>query len=419
MACIRKRRGTWVVDYRDANSVRRWETFATKQAAEDRLAEILPETRQKVRPTVEPNITLTDYAGRWLSRIAATVKPRTLDSYAKTLRLHLLPTLGRAQVRQLSRGAIKDLLAAKLTAGLARDSVRIIQATLRALLNEAIEDGLLRANPAAKLGRKLKLIQSTATRQEEIKAMTQEQIERFLTAAATDPPARRYAPLFLTLARAGMRIGEGLALQWEDLHFAAREIRVSRAFSAGRLDTPKSGHGRTVDMSQGLAQALLALQTHREAEAAYAGREPTPWVFLNEAGAPLDESKVRRVFARVLRLAGLPRHFSPHSLRHSFASILLSDGVSPAYVQRMLGHASIKLTVDTYGKWLPIGNKAAVDRLDEASGSRVVAETAAGREERPQVGLPVEDKSAGLRGGPWRTRTSDPLIKSQLLYQLS
>ena len=58
-------------------------------------------------------------------------------------------------------------------------------------------------------------------------------------------------------------------------------------------------------------------------------------------------------------------------LRHTFASLLLQAGVSPAYVQRQLGHASIQLTVDTYWRWLPMGNKAAVDGLDEASGSKI------------------------------------------------
>ena len=60
---------------------------------------------------------------------------------------------------------------------------------------------------------------------------------------------------------------------------------------------------------------------------------------------------------RALKAAGLPLHFSPHCLRHSFASLLLQHGESPAYIQRQLGHASIQLTVDTYGKWLPMGNK--------------------------------------------------------------
>src|SRR5437867_13097656 len=84
---------------------------------------------------------------------------------------------------------------------------------------------------------------------------------------------------------------------------------------------------------------------------------------------------------------------------------------SHAYVQRRLGHASIQLTVDTYGKWLPMGNKAAVNRLDDESGSKVVAKTATGTSGVLEV--PVN------AGGPSRTRTLDPLIKSQLLYQLS
>ena len=92
-------------------------------------------------------------------------------------------------------------------------------------------------------------------------------------------------------------------------------------------------------------------------------------------------------------------------------SLLLQQGESPAYVQRQLGHASIQLTVDTYGKWLPMGNKAAVNRLDDESGSKVVAKTATGTSGVQEVPVTI--------GGPSRTRTVDPLIKSQLLYQLS
>ena len=81
---------------------------------------------------------------------------------------------------------------------------------------------------------------------------------------------------------------------------------------------------------------------------------------------------------KVLIAAGLPLHFSPHCLRHTYASLMLQQGESLTYVQRQLGHASINLTADTYGKWLPLGNKAAVDRLDATSlaesGSKVVAE---------------------------------------------
>jgi len=60
----------------------------------------------------------------------------------------------------------------------------------------------------------------------------------------------------------------------------------------------------------------------------------------------------QKAFERVLKAAGLPGHFSCHSLRHTYASLLLADGVSPAYVQEQLGHASIELTVGTYRRWL-------------------------------------------------------------------
>jgi hypothetical protein len=117
------------------------------------------------------------------------------------------------------------------------------------------------------------------------------------------------------MARTGMRIGEALALQWDDVDFAQHEIRVARAVSN-----------------------------------------------------------------------------SPDSLGHTFASLLPQQGESPAYVLRQLGHASIKLTVDTYGRWLPMGNKAAVDRLDEgfvtpdgAAGSRLAATATPRRGRRSQV----------------------------------
>jgi len=75
----------------------------------------------------------------------------------------------------------------------------------------------------------------------------------------------------------------------------------------------------------------------------------------------------------VLKRANLPLHFTPHCLRYTHASLMLQQGESIVYVQKQLGHASIQITVDTYGKWLPMGNKAAVDRLDTLQRSRVVA----------------------------------------------
>ncbi len=398
MACIRKRRGKWVVDWRDSAGVRRWATCETRREADDVLSEKVKESRQRQRPVVDPNLTVGEYAERWLKAVASHVKPPTVASYSAMLKRHILPAFKDVQVRALHKGQVKAFLVGKLTEGcLARSSVRIVHATLRNLLNAAVDDELLLGNPADKLGRALRLVQSPKVRQEEIKAMDRGQLAAFLQAAASPGDRhrheRRYFPLFLLIARTGVRIGEALVLQWDDLELPKREMRVARTLSGRRIDATKSGHGRTVDLSRGLCDVLRRFQVERKAETLKRGwKEMPPWVFVSKAGTPLETGKVAGAFRRALKRAGLPAHFTPHSLRHTFASILIAEGKSPAYVQRQLGHASIQLTVDTYGKWLPMGDKAAVDSLDEGNGSKLVAEGALAS------GNPLE-KKAGRFGG--------------------
>ncbi len=374
----RGRPGKYLVDYYDAIGIRRVRSFDTRREAEDFLARIIPEARQAAdAPQVDPDIRVKDYVDLWLHAASPRLKPKTTENYRNCLRLHVLPALGDRKLRLLRRTQIRTLLAAKLEAGLSRGSVAAILTALRAMCAWAVdEDRVLTTNPAARLGRTLRLVASTKARQEAIKAMARGQCAGFLAAARTHSRAtvRRLAPLFLLLARTGLRVGEARGLQWADLDFEGRELRVERAFSDDRLGSPKSGHGRTVDMSRELAEALRRLLHERKAETLRRGWPVVPpWVFCTPEGRPLPVKAIARAMASALKAAGLPAHFTPHCLRHSFASLLLQQGESVAYVQRQLGHASITLTVDTYGKWLPMGNKAAVDRLDEGSGSKVVA----------------------------------------------
>ena len=391
MACIRKRRGKWVADWRDGGGVRHWMTFDTKREAEDRLDRERQQSRQRSGCAVPATITIEQYSVRWLRIIQSMIKPGTYKRYEQLLRLHINFSVGLTPVRHLHKGMIKEFLARKLTevvkhqnphipeaerkeVHLARNTVRNIHATLRAMLRSAVDDGLILANPAEKFGRQLRLVTPKATRQEDIKAMTREQRQIFLVAAREHEP--RYYPLFFSLAGTGMRLGEALALQPMDLDLVGRKIRVERTFSDGVVNTPKSGHGRTVDMSTSLADALKRLEMDRKAETLKKGWRDVAWVFVSEAGTPLDGSNVRKAMTRILKKAKLPLHFTPHCLRHTYASLMLQQGEPVAYVQRQLGHASIQLTVDTYGKWLPMESQAAVDRLDSPmpqSGSKMVA----------------------------------------------
>jgi integrase len=393
---VRRRGSRWVADFYDATRRRIWQTFDTQSKAREAEAKGRLDARQATRPAVDPNVTFEAYSGRWLVQIAASVKASTRDGYDQRLRIHLLPAFGPFKLRHLDRGRIRALLAEKLASGLAPDSVRLIHATLRAVLNAAVDDGVLLANPAARLGKALHLHRSRSARQEQIKAFDLGQLARFLAAIAEKHA--RCRSLFFTMSRTGLRIGEALALQWGDLDFEAREIRVERAISnTGVIDSPKSGHGRTVDMGlavrdvlqrhgASLAEGWLKRKPERDDQGNEIPKvEMPPWVFPSEAWKPQDHANVGKVFRRALKHAGLPMHYSPHSLRHTYASLLLADGVSPAYVQEQLGHASIELTVGTYGRWLRKRAPGAVDRLDQPVLETSTNAVVAGHAEGPNV----------------------------------
>ena len=94
--------------------------------------------------------------------------------------------------------------------------------------------------------------------------MTREQRRDFLEAAARHEP--RYYPLFFTLAGTGIRLGEAIGLEWSGLDVLSREIHIVQTRSSGKDDTPKSGHGRTVDLSVSLAEMLVRLEIERKTE---------------------------------------------------------------------------------------------------------------------------------------------------------
>jgi integrase len=119
-------------------------------------------------------------------------------------------------------------------------------------------------------------------------------------------------------------------------------------------------------MSRQLIETLKALLLERKKETLRNGwGEVPPLVFVSETGTMLDRDNVRRrIHCHALKKAGL-RYVRLHDLRHTFASLLIQNGESLAYVKEQLGHHSIQITVDTYGHLVPGGNRQAVDKLDD------------------------------------------------------
>jgi Phage integrase family len=184
---------------------------------------------------------------------------------------------------------------------------------------------------------------------------------------------------------------------------------VERSLSAGLVGTPKTGPVRRVDVSQELAAEFSRLYVAREKQTLECGWSEVPeWVFCNSRGGLLDESRLRKRFARAMRLAGLSGH-RLYDLRHTFATLLLAKGVPITYVAAQLGHSRPTTTLQWYAHWLPRNDKSFVDSLDrpvDKFGTKLAPNS------------PVTEGEMGktfdFTGRLSETRTPDPLIKMAL-----
>jgi integrase len=346
------------------------------EAMEARKAELAREPEPEVAASAPP--TLDEYADRWLSGIASSVEPRTIESYAGMLKRHIRPTLGALVLNAITRGQVKDLLATKRATGLAKSTVRLIRATLSALYTDAVDSELVTANPAARTGRgRTPDAASAAERRQRIKAMSTQQLDTFLGAAARD----RRAVLWLFLVDTGVRPGEALGLRWEDVDLVARTAHIQRAIERGsrRVKSTKTGTTRHVDLTPRLVKMLDTLQTETERKALEAGREAPDLVFPSAEGTPLDGRTVAKRFSTLVGRAGLPR-FSIYDTRHTYASHLLALGAPITYVAAQLGHAKPTMTLQAYAHFLPQDSHGIAERL-ETWRSREVAPQAGPQEE--------------------------------------
>ena len=165
-------------------------------------------------------------------------------------------------------------------------------------------------------------------------------------------------------------------------------------------------------MSEQLAGELISLRRQQREQALAAGVEAPEVVFCSTTGSMMEEANLRHVFYRILEQAQL-RRIRFHDLRHTFASLLIQQGESLAYVRDQLGHRSIQITCDVYGHLVPGGNRAAVDRLDDATFCNP------GATDDVSDIASVDAKLLKRSGEPRRNRTFNPQIKSLLLCQLS
>jgi len=169
--------------------------------------------------------------------------------------------------------------------------------------------------------------------------------------------------LYIAAVTTGLRQGELLGLQWEDVDLRSSRIAVRHTLQNDRgkltLENTKNSKGRRIEIPQ---ITLTALKAHRERLLAQ-GLRSSLWVFPDTKGGPMRKDNLLRRFKAVLKSAGLPA-IRFHDLRHTAATLMLLQGVHPKVVQEMLGHSSIALTLDTYSHVVPSMQREAADKID-------------------------------------------------------
>ncbi len=333
-----------------------------KKTAERRLTDIMGQIHKGGYQEIK-DINFAEFAEKWKADYAKPrVKPSTYEFYRHNIDKHIVPRFRDYNLSNITTHMIDEFLADKqreiskdVNTGRARQlsptTVGYLALILKMIFKRAIIWEYLIKNPA-------EYVERPRAAKHEMDFLNIEELQCFLSSVETKDPA--YYPLFLTAALTGMRRGELLGLKWGDVNWTNNQIHVRRSATADSLGKPKSSAGTRAIIVPPML--ISVLRKHRLASPA----SEQDLMFPNASGTIIDgPHMVRRHFKPALRRAGL-REVRFHDLRHTYASILISQGENLKFIQSQLGHSSAQITLDRYGHLMPQVQHGAGERLQDA-----------------------------------------------------
>ncbi len=336
---IRKRGSKYYIVYSVAGRKKEEVGGATAEQAKRLLTQRLYEADRGFVRSSAP-VKFVDFVETWRRDHVETqqLKPSTRRGYESVIERHLVPAFGQRRIDRITSEDIRRFVkekqdgpSEKTDRPLSNKTLINTMRLLNSIFNFAVATESLVKNPC-------KAVKLPRAERREMDFLRPEEVRSFL-GACTDEEMRC---LFTTAVMTGMRRGELLALQWDDIDFNANVVRVRRSLSGGQIQTPKTEKSRR---SIQVGPSLLG--TLKEHKLRTGGR--SPFVFTTQRASLLDpDNLVKRVFEPALRATGIERHIRFHDLRHTFASILINEGANLKFVSGQLGHASIMITLDRY-----------------------------------------------------------------------
>jgi integrase len=361
-----KKSGLWMARYtvETPTGPKRRTIYAdTRKEAADKLAKILADRADGI-VVDDKNLTVGEYLDRWLSdAVRGTVRESTFSRDKYLVTNHVKPSIGRVKLKNVNALHLTRLYRDRLDSGLSGSTVQKIHHVLHKGLRQAVRWNLIPRNPADD-------VKAPTSTPKEMHPLSAEEARRLLDAARGD----RFEALYVLAVHTGMRRGELLGLKWDDVDLENATARVRRTLTRidnGRrlaLGPPKNKKSRrTVRLTERAVEALRSHLARQLAEIEALGDlyKDQGLVFTTEAGTLINPSNLRqRSLAPLLKRAGLPQ-ITFHDLRHTCASLLFQKNVHPKFVQELLGHVSVAITLDTYSHMLPgMGGEAAAAMED-------------------------------------------------------
>ena len=346
----KKEDGSWegrvVIGYDEKNLPKTKNVLAkTKSECVEKLKQL----QEQYAPPKSDKIKLEMPFGEWMdfwyqNYSKPKLRPTTRSGYEGRIYRHIISELGNIPLDQLTQNDLQQfyarlkksgrlLHAEHYGKGLSDRMVRACHMNCRSALEKAVQEGLIRMNPA--VGCKL-----PPKKAREMQVLTREEIQRFLIHAK----AEGYFELFLLELTTGLRRGELLALQWTDLDVENRTLAVTKQVNRinGELvvSPPKTRNSvRTLALPQQAVDLLIA--EHQK-------HSRNPYMFPSpKTGTMYDPDAFRRTHDKILKAIGA-EHIRFHDLRHTFATLSLKSGVDVKTLSGALGHYSAGFTLNTY-----------------------------------------------------------------------
>jgi len=319
---------------------------------------------------VPASMTLEAWLNQWLANVS--VKPSTLANYKSTVRLYLVPALGKRRLDKLTPQHVRDMLTwmgqptDTKPDGLSASTLHRAHRVLNVSLNDAVREGLIRRNVA-------EFVKAPSLTGKDQQTIELDQARRLITSTFDD----WYGPRWGAALVLGARQGEILGMEWDRVNLGAgvldlswqlqrlgyrhgcggrcgvkragscpdRELDVPKGFTHRRLDgglcltRPKSAAGVRVIPIPGVLDVMLRKQAEQQAS------RPNPHglVFTRPDGRPIDPSRDSEEWHVALERAGIPP-IKLHAARHTAASLLLAAGVSDTVIKAILGHSTVAMT---------------------------------------------------------------------------